>query len=175
MQLRVSIGISRPFEKITDAMKGYHECLEALKCRISLGSDIIIHADDIESGQELKAAIYAHLKLLEDQLVHAVKQGDREKADAVFGEYIAAIVKRDVHFNEYPVLMLQLVAKLFQLVHEQGSSVQKALGERASVDHFIGLNTLDAIVRWFKSDVFDPLFEFLSRQAETQYVDIAHP
>ncbi|GAB2694093.1 helix-turn-helix domain-containing protein [Paenibacillus thermoaerophilus] len=174
LQLKVSVGISRPFERIGDAMKAYHESLEALKGRISLGNDLIIHAEDIEGGQELKAAIYAQLKFLEDQLVQVVKQGDREKADALFGEYIAAIVERDVHFNEYPVLMLQLVAKMYQLVHEQGSTVQKALGEGATVEAFMKLTTLDAIVRWFKQELFDPLFAFLARQSESQYVDIAN-
>ncbi|MZQ80618.1 helix-turn-helix domain-containing protein [Paenibacillus sp. 5J-6] len=174
LQLTVSIGISRPFVHITDAMKAYTESLEALKVRISLGSDLIIHAEDIESGKELKAAIYAQLKFMEDQLVNSVKQGNREKTDALFGEYIAAIVVRDVHFNEYPVLMLQLVSNIYQLVHEQGSTVQKALGEGATVEEFLKLTTLDAIVRWFKQQLFDPLFAFLAEREDTQYVGIAN-
>ncbi|WP_127579543.1 AraC family transcriptional regulator [Paenibacillus koleovorans] len=174
LHLTVSIGISRPFERITDAMKAYTESLEALKVRISLGSDLIIHAEDIESGKEMKTAIYAHLKFMEDQLVQVVKQGNREKADALFSEYIATIVVRDVHFNEYPVLMLQLVTKMYQLVHEQGSTVQKALGEGATVEEFLRLTTLDAIVRWFKQALFDPLFAFLEQRAESQYLGIAN-
>lgn len=42
------------------------------------------------------------------------------------------------------------------------------------VEEFLKLTTLDAIVRWFKQQLFDPLFAFLAQRAETQYVGIAN-
>ncbi|OXM87635.1 helix-turn-helix domain-containing protein [Paenibacillus rigui] len=175
LQLRVSVGISRPFEKASESVHGYAECLEALKCRMSLGNDIIVHYEDIDAGKkDLEVTVYTQLKLLEDQLINALKLGDMERVDLIFEKYISAIVEKDIHFNEYPVLMMQLISKAFQLVQEQGGAVKKVLGDKATIDYFLKLNTLEDIIKWFKSTLFDPIIGFLNHQAESQYVNIAN-
>ncbi|MFD0679121.1 MULTISPECIES: AraC family transcriptional regulator [unclassified Paenibacillus] len=174
LQLPVSIGISRPFYKVTEAVNGYGECLEALKCRMSLGHTIIVHYEDIDAGkQPMEVTVYTQLKLLEDQLVNALKLGDVQRVDEVFDKYITAIVSKDIHFNEYPVLMMQLISKAFQLVQEQGGAVKKVLGDKASIEHFLKLNTLEDIIKWFKNILFEPILAFLNQQAESQYLNIA--
>ncbi|MCS7463507.1 helix-turn-helix domain-containing protein [Paenibacillus doosanensis] len=175
LHLPISIGISRPFDRATEASRAYGECLEALKCRISLGNEIIIHYDDIDAGKkDMEMTVYTQLKLLEDQLINAVKLGDTERVDGVFDKYIGVIVEKGIHFNEYPVLMMQLISKAFQLVQEQGGAVKKVLGDKATIDHFIKLSTLEEIVKWFKVELFEPIIGFLNTQAESQYVNIAN-
>ncbi|TDF98610.1 helix-turn-helix domain-containing protein [Paenibacillus piri] len=175
LQLQVSIGISRPFRKVTEAVQGYGESLEALKCRMSLGHAIIVHFEDIDAGKKaMEVTVYTQLKMLEDQLVNALKLGDVERVDAVFDKYISAIVEKGIHFNEYPALMMQLISKAFQLVQEQGGSVNNVLGEKASFEHFMKLNTLEDIIRWFKTVLFEPIIAFLNLQAESQYLNIAN-
>lgn len=175
LQLPISIGISRPFEKATESVRAYGECLEALKCRISLGNEIIVHYEDIDAGKkEMEITVYTQLKLLEDQLVNSLKLGEVDRVDMVFDKYIAAIVEKGIHFNEYPVLMMQLISKVYQLVQEQGGSVKKVLGSKATIDHFLKLNTLEDIIKWFKVELFEPIIGFLNHQAESQYVNIAN-
>jgi AraC-like DNA-binding protein len=175
LQLPVSIGISRPFHKVTEAVQGYSECLEALKCRMSLGHTIIVHYEDIDAGKKaLEVTVYTQLKLLEDQLVNALKLGDVQRVDEVFDKYISAIVDKGIHFNEYPVLMMQLISKAFQLVQEQGGAVKKVLGDKAAIEHFLKLNTLEDIIKWFKIVLFEPITAFLNQQAESQYLNIAN-
>jgi two-component system, response regulator YesN len=174
LQLKVSIGISHPYERITDSMKAYGEALQALKCRLSLGNDIIIHFDDIEPQQDVNAATYTHLKLLEDQLVQAIKVGDRNRVKEIFDQYILAIVTKEISFAEYPPLMLQLISKVYQLIQEQGASIPKVLGKQATIEHFLKLNTLQEIAAWFEAELFEPVLRYLSEQSETQYLDIAN-
>lgn len=175
LQLPVSIGISRPFDKVTESVLAYGECLEALKCRISLGQEIIVHYEDIDAGRkELEITVYTQLKLLEDQMINSLKLGELDRVDMVFEKYIAAIVEKDIHFNEYPALMMQLISKAYQLVQEQGGAVKKVLGSKATMDHFLKLNTLEDIMKWFKTELFEPIVGFLNHQAESQYVNIAN-
>ncbi|TVY09437.1 helix-turn-helix domain-containing protein [Paenibacillus cremeus] len=174
LKLSVSIGISRPFEKLGDAMRAYGEGLEALKNRISLGNEIILHYEDIETGKKgLEAAVYTQLKMHEDQLVNAMKLGDMDRVNEHFDKYIAAIVQKEVHTGDYPVLMIQLISKILQLVQEQGGRVKTVLGGRATIDHFLKLGTMEDIVAWFRADLFEPVHKFLNSQAESQYIDIA--
>ncbi|MFE5322134.1 helix-turn-helix domain-containing protein [Paenibacillus sp. NPDC056579] len=174
LQLPISIGISRPFDRPVDAVRAYRECLEALKSRMSLGNEIIVHYEDIDAGRrELEITVYTQLKLLEDQLIQALKLGDMDHVHQSFDKYIAVIVDKGIHVNEYPVLMMQLIAKAFQLIQEQGGMVKKVLGPRATMDYFLKLNTLENIVRWFKAELFEPITRYLNEQAESQYVNIA--
>ncbi|NHN29128.1 helix-turn-helix domain-containing protein [Paenibacillus agricola] len=175
LQLPVSIGISKPFDKVTKSVMAYRECLEALKCRMSLGQDIIVHYEDIDAGKKtMEVTVYTQLKLLEDKLGVALKAGDVEAVDTIFDTYISAIVEKGIHFNEYPVLMMQLISKSYHLVQEQGGSVKLVLGQKATVEHFLKLTTLESIIQWFKGELFDPIINFLNQQAESQYLNIAN-
>ncbi|WP_240415844.1 helix-turn-helix domain-containing protein [Paenibacillus periandrae] len=175
LQLPVSIGISRPFERVTQSVLAYGECLEALKCRMSLGQEIIIHYEDIDAGKKMmEVTVYTQLKLMEDQLGNALKAGDQAAVDGIFDKYIAAIVEKGIHFNEYPVLMMQLIAKVFHLVQEQGGSVKQVLGKKATIEHFLKLTTLESIIQWFKTELFEPIISFSVQQAESQYMNIAN-
>lgn len=174
LQLKVSVGISRAYDQISLTMDAYNETLQALKRRLSLGYDIIVHYEDIKAYYDLGTAIYSHLKQLEDQLVHAIKVGDSDRADALFQSYLESVRHKEVSFNEYPALMIQLISKVYQVVQEHGGSVNKIMGERGSIEHYMKLNTLDEIEAWFKHDLIQPVIRFLNEQAEIQYLDIAN-
>lgn len=174
LQLSVSVGISRPFEKLSDAPKAYAETLEALNCRINLGYDIIVHIEDIDLNRGMESAVYVHLKLLEDQLVGALKMGDEEKVNHVFQSYIAAILEKEVYASDFHLLFVQLIAKVCQVLQDQAVPVRKVLGDQATIQSFMKQNTLDDIVRWFQTHLFKPILAFSNRQAETQYVNIAN-
>lgn len=174
LQLSVSVGISRPYEKLSESPKAYAESLEALKCRISLGQDIIVHIEDIDFNRGMESAVYVHLKLLEDQLVAALKMGDAGKVNEIFQSYIAAVLEKDVYFNDFHVLFVQLISKIYQVLQDQAVPVKKVLGDKASIQYFMKQNTLEEIVRWFHTRLFDPILAFSTRQAETQYVNIAN-
>jgi two-component system response regulator YesN len=175
LQLPVSIGISRPFERVSQSVLAYGECLEALRCRMSLGQEIIIHYEDIDAGNKsMEVTVYTQLKLFEDQLGNALKAGDIAAVDVIFDTYISAIVDKNVHFNEYPVLMMQLISKSYHLIQEHGGSVHQVLGRKATIEHFLKLTTLEAIIHWFKVELFEPIIRFLNQQAESQYLNIAN-
>lgn len=70
--------------------------------------------------------------------------------------------------------MLQLISRVYQLLQELGIPIRKVLGERATIDYFQKLGALDEITQWFCECLFDPVTSYLTKQAETQYVNIAN-
>ncbi|WP_128103224.1 AraC family transcriptional regulator [Paenibacillus sp. DCT19] len=79
LNLPVSIGISRSYRAIGDTPQAYQESREALQGRVSLGSRIILHYEDIQPRGQTEAALYTQLRMIEDQLASALKQGMRKK------------------------------------------------------------------------------------------------
>ncbi|TNJ64964.1 helix-turn-helix transcriptional regulator [Paenibacillus hemerocallicola] len=173
LQVQVSIGISRPFSAPTDAVRAYNEGLEALRSRIYLGGGIIVHVEDVQSEhREPASAAYTKLKGTEDQLIKALKSGEPEKATEWFDKYMSEMAEHNASVNEYPVFMMQLVSRLYQIVQEQGGAVHQVLGEQASYGQLMKRSTPHDISEWFKRDLLAPIVDFLNRQAESQYIGI---
>ncbi|TDG00850.1 AraC family transcriptional regulator [Paenibacillus piri] len=174
LQLNISIGISRPFVKYTGAMDAYTEALEALKRRISLGNDIILHYDDIETVSGNKGSAIASLNHVEDYMINALKGGDDVAAIQHFDEYVSSIMDRGVQFNDFQILMLQLITRIYQLVQQQGGSLDQLVGSNSTVAHFMKLNTVQGISAWFKKDLLPPTLAFVKQRVESQYLNTAH-
>ncbi|ETT41835.1 AraC family transcriptional regulator [Paenibacillus sp. FSL H7-689] len=173
LNLPVSIGISRSYACIGDTPRAVQESREALQGRVSLGSRIILHYEDIQPRGQMEAALYTQLRMIEDQLASALKQGDEEKTDAYFKQYLGLLADKKLHFSEYPVIMVQLLSRVYQLVQEQGGDVAEVLGEKASMSHLLKLSTLDEMTNWFRKRLFLPVIRFWREQEESQYMNIA--
>lgn len=173
LNLPVSIGISRAYSSIGATPRAYQESKEALQGRVSLGSRIILHYEDIQPRGQMEAALYTQLRMIEDQLASALKQGDEEKTDIYFTQYLGLLADKKLHFSEYPVIMVQLLSRVYQLVQEQGGDVAEVLGEKASMAYLLKLSTLDEMTNWFRKRLFQPVIRFWREQEESQYMNIA--
>ncbi|MCZ8518568.1 MULTISPECIES: AraC family transcriptional regulator [Paenibacillus] len=173
LQLQVSIGISQPFTELSGTVQAYGESLAALKCRISLGPDIIVRYDDIARYGESETAVYAHLKVLEEQLVQALREMQQERAGEIFGQYLTAVLHKESFAHEHHLLLLQLMSRLLHLVQDQGVPLRKVLEGDGAVDRLMRLRTREEISIWFGSRLFAPIIRLLSEKSETQYVNIA--
>jgi two-component system response regulator YesN len=172
LQIQVSIGISKPYLSLTDTVKAYGESLSALKSRISLGPDIIVHYEDIENNPGDKY-VYTHLKVMEEQLVYALREMQLDKATELFQQYLNALLHKDGYLYEHHILLLQLISRILQIVQDQGISIKKVLGDEGAVERLLHLQTRDEIEYWFESHLFVPMIQVLSEKSETQYVKIA--
>ncbi|MBB6022018.1 AraC-like DNA-binding protein/sensor histidine kinase YesM [Paenibacillus sp. JGP012] len=173
LNLPVSIGISRAYSSIGATPRAYQESREALQGRVSLGSRIILHYEDIQPRGQMEAALYTQLRMIEDQLASALKQGDEEKTDMYFTQYLGLLADKKLHFSEYPVIMVQLLSRVYQLVQEQGGDVAEVLGEKASMAYLLKLSTLDEMTNWFRKRLFQPVILFWREREESQYMNIA--
>ncbi|KRE82496.1 AraC family transcriptional regulator [Paenibacillus sp. Soil766] len=174
LQLKVSIGISRVFSRYTDAMNAHAEALEALKRRIRLGSDIIIHYDDIETIHENSKHLAASLNYLEDYLVNALKTGDTTSSFEHFDQYVAAIMERDIRFNDFQFVMIQLITVIHGLVQQQGGKLEGLIDTKSVLHYFMKLSTVQDITSWFKTDLLPPVLAFFKGRVDSQYINLAH-
>ncbi|NHN34264.1 helix-turn-helix transcriptional regulator [Paenibacillus agricola] len=174
LQLKVSIGISRSFYRYTDAMNGYAEALEALKRRISLGNDIILHYNDVESGHGHRDHPMASIHHLEDYVVNALKAGDAEAVEAHYDHYVASIKDKGIAFNDFQMIMIQLINRIYHMVQQQGEALDTLTGSNSVVRTFTKLNTVEDISAWFKTELFIPTLVFLKERVDSQYINIAH-
>lgn len=175
LQLKVSIGISRLFTEVGDAKRAFGECLETLKRRISLGTGLILRYDDsrLDAGVE-SSAHYARLKVLEEQLIHAVRTGDHQNAKSLFDEYVAVISEKEWVYADIQMMMLRLIAGLTQIIQEYGASVNQVLGEEGSIERFMKLHTLEDISGWIQTRVLIPVCKTVNERLESQYMSIAN-
>ncbi|MDQ1912569.1 helix-turn-helix domain-containing protein [Paenibacillus sp. GD4] len=174
LQLKVSIGISRPFQHYTDAMDAYVEALEALKRRISLGHELILSYEDIEevnSDTVLSSASWSHL---EDCFINALRTGDSKAVYDYYQQYATSILERNVLFNDFQMLMIQLISRIYRLLHQQGGSLDGLTGTKSVLNKFMKLSTAEEIVNWFKTTLLPPTIAFLQSRIDTQYINIAH-
>lgn len=173
LQLQVSVGISKPYHRLSETVKAYGESLVALKCRISLGPDIIVHFEDIESSERAESAVYSHLKLMEDQLLQALKDVQLDKAMEVFQTYLSTLLNKDGFLHEHHILLLQLMSRILTVVQDQGISVKKILDGDSAVERLLKLQTREEIAIWFQTRLFAPIIVILSEKADSQYLNIA--
>ncbi|RTE10207.1 helix-turn-helix domain-containing protein [Paenibacillus whitsoniae] len=174
LQLKVSIGISRVFTRYTDATNAHAEALEALKRRIRLGSDIIIHYDDIESVPENSNHLAASLNYLEDYFINALKTGDATATFEHFDQYIASIMDRDIRFNDFQFVMVELITEIHGHVQQQGGTLESLIETKSVLQTFMKLNTVQEITLWFKTDLLPPALAFFKGRADSQYINLAH-
>jgi two-component system, response regulator YesN len=171
--VQVSIGISKPFKEYRGALPAYNQCLEALRCRISLGNDLIMSYEEIESSKHIASEAYSRIRLCEDQLVHALKMCDSNLVEQVFDEYISLLTANEINNQEVPFLLLQFVSRVTQIVQENGGSVAVLLGEQITMDNLVKIHTKEDVVQYLKSELLQPVLAFLNEQEEFHYEKIA--
>ncbi|XEC94335.1 helix-turn-helix domain-containing protein [Paenibacillus tarimensis] len=173
LKIQVSIGISKPYVSLTGTVKAYGESLSALKSRINLGPDIIIHYEDIENNTGADKDVYTHLQVFEEQIVYALREMQQDKAAELFRQYLNALLHKESYLHEHHLLLLQLISRILQIVQDQGISIKKVLGDEGEVQQLLQLQTREEIQHWFESRLFASLIQVLSDKSEMQYVNIA--
>lgn len=173
LQLQVSIGMSRPFQSIEDAVIAYGESLEALRCRTSLGSGMIVNVDEIDHRASGETAVYGHLKPLEEQIVYSLREADLEKTMLMLDQYLTAVLYKNSYMKERRILLLQLIMRILPIVQEQGIPVHKIIDGEKTIDRFLKLQTREEIRSWFQNRLFTPIAALLLERQESQFISAA--
>ncbi|UQZ36149.1 AraC family transcriptional regulator [Paenibacillus sp. PK3_47] len=173
LQIKVSIGISNPYVQLTDTVIAYGESLNALKARISLGPEIIIHYGDLGSQGGNEHYEYSHLKMLEERVIYAIKEMQPESASELLGQYLDTLVYKDRALYEHQTMLLQLASGLLRIAQEQGIPVKQVLEGESDMRKIFQLQTREEIIHWFESKLIHPIIKLLSDNSKIQYVKIA--
>ncbi|WP_281888500.1 AraC family transcriptional regulator [Paenibacillus sp. YYML68] len=172
LNLQVSIGMSLPFDTITNVPIAYREGLEALKHRIKLGEGIIIQYENINSGKHYLNLNYP--KQLENELLDAIKLAEQDKARELLKQLLHNVFAVELSPQEYQIPLARLLNNLLISMQESGISVHQIRPDKGPLfEEVFSLSIASEIEDWFWNKVVKPMVSIFSDRQEAQYHNIS--
>jgi AraC-like DNA-binding protein len=170
--LRISLGISLPFEDIKGSVVAYREGLEALKHRIHLGEGVIIPYANLNAGKPQLHLDYP--ALTESELVDAIRLADENKSRELLHHFMQIVLKHEMTPQEYQVPMVRLLSKLLVTTQESGIPLtQLQKGGESLYEELYSLQIASEIEEWFWSRLIVPLIGIFRDRQNSQYHNIS--
>ncbi|MDF2927108.1 MAG: transcriptional regulator, AraC family [Paenibacillaceae bacterium] len=167
LQLKVSVGISRPFLDWAWASKAYSEALEALQYRIILEDESIVRIEDVEPSLHKS---FEYPDMLENELVSDIKTGNLLMAEEHLASFTQEVVRQKLDHREYQMMMLRLLIRLLQV----DDSLKGGLGATGTVyTEFLQLSNVSEMEGWLMMRFIDPLIRQVKTAAVEQHRTIS--
>ena len=171
LNIKVSIGISRPFTELSQVHKAYMEAVDALKHKLMFGSEAIIDIDDIQRRQAIQTGISWKL---EDELLCAVKLSDREKADKLLTSLIDEIFRNNPSYIEFQASLGMLMMDLIRIAQSLGMTAKELFGkEEYLFEKFIEFRTQGEVEKWFRQSLINPIMQLQDERRRSQQQKIS--
>lgn len=167
LQLKVSVGISRPFVDWKLASKAYSEALEALQYRIILEDESIVRIEDVEPSQHKS---FEYPDSLENELVSDIKTGNLLMAEEHLASFTQEVVHQKLDHREYQMMMLRLLIRLLQV----NDSIKGAIAVTGTVyTEFLQLPNVSEMESWLMKSFISPLIQGVQLAAVEQHRTIS--
>lgn len=171
LQIKVSLGISRPFPSLKGAHRAYKEALEALKYRIKLGHEAILSIADVQPHDR---SLPEYPEKLKNELFDAMKLANRELSYQLLQQFSREVFSGQLTHREYQMMMIGLLTDLLRLSQESGGLLQSLYEEEKTLfDRLFELQTSADIVEWLFHSIISPSIRLLEEQRSRQYVRIS--
>ncbi len=171
LEIKVSIGISKPYIDFLNSSHALDECFEALKYSIRLGQDAVLCIEDV-----LPQGIPKHKfpKTLEKQIVDAVKYCDEERAHLLLNQFIEQLLGEQLIHDEYIISLSRLLMDLIAIVQDEGERFDTFFNNESDsiLNQLFSLRTTQEIEKWF-TDLIHKIVIVISEQNESQQKSIS--
>ncbi|MDQ0877246.1 two-component system response regulator YesN [Paenibacillus sp. V4I3] len=155
--LKVSVGISRPYETMYATPQAFLEAKEALQYRIRLGEKAILHIGDLKP-QMTSQPYYPHH--LVSKLIQAITFLDRDEAGDQLRQFIQEVLKAASDPALYRMSFAMLLTDLVRVTYDIGAALIMVSQEhRNKYEQLFNLKTPEEIEDWFKSQMIAPMME----------------
>lgn len=165
----VSIGISRPYRNLLHTPEAFGEASSALHYRINLGSDVILFIDEIEA-REQPSVLFP--RQVEERLLDAVRNADRQEAARALHEFLTEVVSRDPSPLEYQLAISELLAHVIELLHASGRTARQLFGVGTLLEHLREQGMVEDAANWLNREVLEPIMEVLDNERHAKSVNI---
>ncbi len=170
LKLKVSIGISKVCASYDQLPQAYRESVEALKYRMKLGHESILFIKDMESG----GGKASYPEQLENRLLDAVKETDKEQADILLEEWLEDVFRSEMRLDEYQLSMVRLLTGIMRIVDDSGEPFRwKELEGKSIIDQLFELTSKREIGEWFRDTVIAPAIRLLDERRGEKYKSIS--
>lgn len=133
----------------TDALHtSYEEAVNAMEYRSILGSGQVLYINDIEPCSEENILVTEHEF---QNLVHAVKLGNRDETNAAIAQIIDSIRKEPISPGQYQLLFMELLSELMKIGRAYKLHPNQIFGEHAgSWQELYRMVTVDELEGWLQ-------------------------
>ena len=133
----------------TDALHtSYEEAVNAMEYRSILGSGQVLYINDIEPCSEENILVTEHEF---QNLVHAVKLGNRDETNAAIAQIMDSIRKGPISPGQYELLFMELLSELMKIGRAYKLHPNQIFGEHAgSWQELYRMVTVDELEGWLQ-------------------------
>lgn len=133
----------------TDALHtSYEEAVNAMEYRSILGSGQVLYSNDIEPCSEENILVTEHEF---QNLVHAVKLGNRDETNAAIAQIMDSIRKEPISPGQYQLLFMELLSELMKIGRAYKLHPNQIFGEHAgSWQELYRMVTVDELEGWLQ-------------------------
>lgn len=133
----------------TDALHtSYEEAVNAMEYRSILGSGQVLYINDIEPCSEENILVTEHEF---QNLVHAVKLGNRDETNAAIAQIMDSIRKEPISPGQYELLFMELLSELMKIGRAYKLHPNQIFGEHAgSWQELYRMVTVDELEGWLQ-------------------------
>ena len=133
----------------TDALHtSYEEAVNAMEYRSILGSGQVLYINDIEPCSEENILVTEHEF---QNLVHAVKLGNRDETNAAIAQIMDSIRKEPISPGQYQLLFMELLSELMKIGRAYKLHPNQIFGEHAgSWQELYRMVTVDELEGWLQ-------------------------
>lgn len=172
LDLKISIGISRPHGSLADAPEALREAVEALKYRIRFGIGAIMHYADLPQKRSWSG--YFPLRLT-GELCDAIQLADRATAEAKLNEWFDRLCSHDPDPTDFEMWTTRLLLELLQLAHSLRleNVGWTDLTPQPLFDRLKRLRTVEESRDWFRDAIVRPMLSAVEERVRSQYKNIS--
>mgnify|MGYP002574652260 FL=1 len=133
----------------TDALHtSYEEAVNAMEYRSILGSGQVLYINDIEPCSEENILVTEHEF---QNLVHAVKLGNRDETNAAIAQIMDSIRKEPISPGQYQLLFMELLSEIMKIGRAYKLHPNQIFGEHAgSWQELYRMVTVDELEGWLQ-------------------------
>ncbi|MDQ1912671.1 helix-turn-helix domain-containing protein [Paenibacillus sp. GD4] len=171
LNMKVSIGISRPFSSFADARQALHEAMTSLKYRVGLGQESILFIEDV---QPQKSNLYMYPQEGEQALLDAIRAGDPEQSEQALKQLIGELFQPRAQHQDYQLSLLRLLVDLLKFGQELSIPMDRIAEDEASlIQSLFKLRNVEEIEHWFLSMFVLPYIQELGNRRDSQFKHIS--
>ncbi len=171
--LSISIGVSRPFDQLTETSEALAQGIEALKYRLKIGKESIIFYESVSeiiNNSEIKTYFP---KMLENQLFDCIKLGESEKAKETLHQLLADLFKHNQNPHELEVNIMRFLNDLMSLRQVMGMDTLVMEDHKTIYQAISEMKTSEEIELFVKNRMVYPMIDTVTERTDSQYKSIS--
>ncbi|MGF7031048.1 AraC-like DNA-binding protein [Paenibacillus mucilaginosus] len=167
LEIKVSIGISRPFTSFAEARQALHEAMTSLKIRVGLGDESILFIEDVQP-QKSSLFLFPHDK--EQTLFDAIRAGDLQQSEQALQQIIQELFQPHTQHRDYQLSLLRLLVDLLKFGQDLSIPMDRIAEDEASlIQALFKLRNIHEIEIWFRSSFVQPYLQELDTRRDCQF------